>query len=213
MLTTKITINEKIYNVQTEDKGRGIAEIETLVYSSGQIMAAWRISYSKLIDKGADEEMVFRLMQLQHKEIVDQLKRGVLSFDKTDIQLRQKPEELEHTMDEMIIDYMTDNLEVEELKLKIDAATELKKGNQVIIKISARKHISAAPIEGVNISFNIVEDADSNPQEIFKGTTNYLGQLEASFFIPNFAGNGALFIEADSIWGKDRVIQNIINGP
>jgi hypothetical protein len=213
MLTTKITINENIYNVQTEDKGRGIAEIETLVYSSGQIMAAWRISYSKLIDKGADEEMVFRLMQLQHKEIVDQLKKGVLSFDKTDIQLRQKPEELEHTMDEMIIDYMTDNLEVEELKLKIDAATELKKGNQVIIKVSARKHISTAPIEGVNISFNIVEDADSNPQEIFKGTTNYLGQLEASFFIPNFPGNGALIIEADSIWGKDRVIQNIKNGP
>ncbi len=213
MLTTKITINEKIYNVQTEDKGRGITEIETLVYSSGQIMAAWRISYAKLMEKGADEEMVFRLMQLQHKKIVDKIKKGVLSFDKTDIQLRPKPEELEHTMDEMVIDYMINNLEVEELKLKVDAAMELKKGNQVIIKVSARKHISAAPIEGVNISFNIVEDADSNPQEVFKGTTNYLGQLEASFFVPNFPGNGALIIEADSIWGKDRVIQNIINSP
>jgi hypothetical protein len=213
MLTTKVTINEKIYNVQTEDKGRELAEIETLVYSSGKIMAAWRISYAKLIEKGADEEMVFRLMQLQHKEIVDQIKKGVLSFDKTDIQLRPKPEELEHTMDEMIIDYMTEHLEVEELKLKIEAAMELKKGSQVIIKVSARKHISATPIEGVNISFNIVEDAESDPQEVFKGTTNYLGQLEASFFIPNFAGNGALIIEADSIWGKDRVIENIENGP
>jgi glucan biosynthesis protein len=212
MLTTKVTINEKIYNIQTEDKGHGIAEIETLVYSGGQVMAAWRISYAKLIEKGADEEMIFRLMQLQHKEIIDQIKRGVLSFEKTDIQIRAKPEELEHTMDEMVIDYMMKNLEVEELKLKVEAAMELKKGNQVIIKVSARKHISAAPIEGAHISFNIVEDADANPQEVFKGKTNSLGQLEASFFIPNFSGNGALIIEADSIWGKDRVIQNIIDG-
>jgi len=152
--------------------------------------------------------MIYRLMQLQHKEIANQLKQGILSFDKTDIQLAPK-KRLVDDMDDVIINYLVENLEVEELKLKVEAALELRKGNQVIVRVSAQKHISSAPIQGANITFSVVCDTDSQSQEVFKGLTNSLGRLEASFLIPNFSGKGNLVIDAQSPWGKDRIIENI----
>ena len=208
MFTTNIEKNQKTYNIQTEDKGKEIAEIETLVYSEGQIMAAWRISYLELLEKGADKEMIHRLMQLQHKEIVDQINAGVLSFGKSEIQLRPK-KKFDDNLDEVIIDYLAKNIEVEELKLNIDAAMELKKGNQVIVRVSTRKHITGSPISGAKVIFNLIIDTDSKSQELFKGITDSIGRLQATFFIANFEGTGSLVIDADSIWGKGQVIQYI----
>jgi len=206
-LISKVEVNQKIYSIQTEDKGKEAAEIETLIYCGGQVMAAWRTSYAQLLDKEDCEEMIYRLMKLQHREIANQLKKGILSFDQTDVQLKAKKKVAD--MDEMIINYLMDKVEVEELKLKVDAALELKKGNQAIIRVSTVKNISSAPIAGANITFSVVNEADSQPQEVFSGTTNALGKLEASFIIPVFSGKGNLVIDAESPWGKDRIIENI----
>lgn len=207
-LISKVEVNDKVYNIQTEDKGKEVAEIETLIYCGGEVMAAWRISYAQLLDKENNEGMIYRLMQLQHKEIANQLKLGVLSFDKAEIQLASKKKAVDN-MDEVIIDYLIENLQVEELKLKVDSALELRKGNQVRIRVSAQKNITSAPIPGVSISFSIVSETYSQPQELYKGITDSSGKLEASFLIPSFSGKGNLVIDAQSPWGKDRIIEYI----
>ena len=207
-LSTEVIAKQKTYHIQTEDKGKETAEIETVIYCEGKVMVSSRISYAPLLKKGADEEKIYRLMQLYHKKIIEQLKGGVLNFDKTEIQLKPR-KKADDNMDEMIISYMEKHLEIEKLKLKVDSALSLKKSSQVVIKVSARKNISSAPIEGAVVSFSIVRDVDSPPQEVFKGSTNSSGHLKAGFSIPDFSGKGALVIEARSFWGNDRVIENI----
>ena len=47
---TDIKHNEKVYHVQTEDKGVGNPYIESLVYVGGEILASKKTSYADILN-------------------------------------------------------------------------------------------------------------------------------------------------------------------
>ena len=48
---TDIKHNEKVYHVQTEDKGVGNPYIESLVYVGGEILASKKTSYAEQLEE------------------------------------------------------------------------------------------------------------------------------------------------------------------
>ena len=74
---TDIRHGDRVFHVQTEDRGVGNPIVESLVYVGGQILLSKRSSYSDLVVDGKpDEKAVKQLMDLQHRRIIEAIRRG-----------------------------------------------------------------------------------------------------------------------------------------
>ncbi len=59
---TDIKHGEKVYHIQTEDKGLQNPYIESLVYVGGEILASKKTSYAEQAKQGVDEKWIGGLM-------------------------------------------------------------------------------------------------------------------------------------------------------
>ena len=73
---TDIKHNEKVYHIQTEDKGLQNPYIESLVYVGGEILASKKTSYAEQAGAGVDEKWIGSLMEQQHRTMIAAIKRG-----------------------------------------------------------------------------------------------------------------------------------------
>jgi hypothetical protein len=73
---TDIRHGEVVLHVQTEDKGRDNPAIESVIYIKGQVLAAKRTSYGKLLDEGKGEREIAALMEQQHRTILAAIRTG-----------------------------------------------------------------------------------------------------------------------------------------
>jgi hypothetical protein len=74
---TDIRHGDRVFHVQTEDRGLGNPIVESLVYVGGQILLSKRSPYADLvIDGRTDEKAVKQLMDLQHRRIIEAIRRG-----------------------------------------------------------------------------------------------------------------------------------------
>ena len=73
---TDIKHNEKVYHVQTEDKGMANPYIESLVYVGGEILASKKTSYAEQLKGGVDDKWIGGLMEQQHRTMIAAIKRG-----------------------------------------------------------------------------------------------------------------------------------------
>lgn len=76
---TDIKHHDKVYHIQTEDKGLQNPYIESLVYVGGEILASKKTSYAdQIAQRGFDEKSISALMEQQHKTMIAAIKRGRL---------------------------------------------------------------------------------------------------------------------------------------
>ena len=74
---TDIRHGDRVFHVQTEDRGLGNPVVESLVYVGGQILLSKKSPYSDLVADGkVDEKAVKQLMDLQHRRIIEAIRRG-----------------------------------------------------------------------------------------------------------------------------------------
>src|SRR5258705_9686401 len=73
---TDIRHNDKVYHIQTEDKGLSNPYIESLVYVGGEILASKKTSYADQAKDGVDEKWIGALMEQQHRTMIAAIKRG-----------------------------------------------------------------------------------------------------------------------------------------
>src|SRR5690349_1327691 len=73
---TDIRHNEKVYHIQTEDKGLQNPYIESLVYVGGEILASKKTSYAEQVKTGVDDKWIGSLMEQQHRTMIAAIKRG-----------------------------------------------------------------------------------------------------------------------------------------
>src|SRR5438093_7239035 len=134
---TDIKHNDKVYHIQTEDKGLQNPYIESLVYVGGEILASKKTSYAEQAKTGVDEKWIGSLMEQQHRTMIAAVKRG--RFDgpadttksavpKPGGTLAQEtatpaaapgttPPLDDRTLDQVIIDYLASEAESEHLEL------------------------------------------------------------------------------------------------
>ena len=225
---TDIKHNEKVYHVQTEDKGVGNPYIESLVYVGGEILASKKTSYAEQLKTGVDDKWIGGLMEQQHRTMIAAIKRG--RFDQPaqptssggvrtptpttsptlaqDVAAAVVPAaDEDKTLDQVIIDYLASEAESEHLELALLSETDFFSGGTVELRVAARKSLSQAPIPAAAIEVKVISTVEP-PRVVYRGKTAADGTATIRCSIPAFReGTAAVIISAQSAIGNDEVKQ------
>jgi hypothetical protein len=219
---TDIKHNEKVYHVQTEDKGVGNPYIESLVYVGGEILASKKTSYAEQLKSGIDEKWIGGLMEQQHRTMIAAIKRGRFDQPADTSKTVPKPAATlaqengaatpvtvseEKTLDQVIIDYLASEAESEHLELALINPTDFFAGTPIELRVAARKSLSQSPIPAAAIEVKVISTVEP-PRVIFRGKTAADGTATIRCTIPAFReGTAAVIISAQSPIGNDEVKQ------
>lgn len=225
---TDIKHNEKVYHVQTEDKGVGNPYIESLVYVGGEILASKKTSYAEQLKTGVDEKWIGGLMEQQHRTMIAAIKRGRFDAPADVTKTAPRPGatlasevpistetgeapalviDEEKTLDQVIIDYLAHEAESEHLELSLIDQIDFFAGAPIEMRIAARKSLSQSPIPAAAIEVKVISTVEP-PRVIFRGKTAADGTAVVRFTIPAFRdGTAAVIISAQSPIGNDEVKQ------
>jgi hypothetical protein len=223
---TDIKHNEKVYHIQTEDKGLQNPYIESLVYVGGEILASKKTSYAEQVKTGVDEKWIGSLMEQQHRTMIAAIKRG--RFDHPADATKSAPlrggastvsaetggaagpatgDGDEKTLDQVIIDYLASEAESEHLELAIINAVEFYAGSAVELRVATKKSLSQNPIPAAAIEVKVISTVEA-PRVVFRGKTAADGTAVIRCTIPPFReGTAAVIISAQSPIGNDEVKQ------
>src|SRR5512132_1866362 len=73
---TDVRHNNRVFHIQTEDRGETALEIESLVYVGGEILASKRTSYPEAIRSGRDDRAIRKILERQHRTMIAAIQRG-----------------------------------------------------------------------------------------------------------------------------------------
>jgi len=225
---TDIKHNEKVYHVQTEDKGVGNPYIESLVYVGGEILASKKTSYAEQLKSGVDDKWIGGLMEQQHRTMIAAIKRGrfdqpadatkngttrtptagaTLAQDASSALAEPPTGDEDRTLDQVIIDYLASEAESEHLELALLNEIDFFAGSTVEMRIAARKSLSQAPIPAAAVEVKVISTVEP-PRVIYRGKTAADGTATIRCSIPAFReGTAAVIISAQSAIGNDEVKQ------
>ena len=225
---TDIRHNDKVYHIQTEDKGLQNPYIESLVYVGGEILASKKTSYAEQMKDGIDEKWIGGLMEQQHRTMIAAIKRGrfdgpadttkttprpgaptILAPAPEPGQVSVSSPQLsdEKTLDQVIIDYLASEAESEHLELSLLTQTEFFAGSPVELRVATKRSLSQNPIAAASIEVKVISTVEP-PRVIYRGKTAADGTVTVRCTIPPFReGTAAVIISAQSTIGNDEVKQ------
>lgn len=224
---TDIRHNDKVYHIQTEDKGLQNPFIESLVYVGGEILASKKTSYAEQAKTGVDEKWIGGLMEQQHRTMIAAIKRG--RFDgpadstksaqptgsgfpiPTIVQPAPVPGDdtpfEEKTLDQVIIDYLASEAESEHLELSLLNQVDFFAGAPIELRVATKKSLSQHPIAAAAIEVKVISTVEP-PRVVFRGKTASDGTAVIRCTIPAFReGTAAVIVSAQSPIGNDEVKQ------
>jgi hypothetical protein len=216
---TDIKHSGTTYHVQTEDKGRSNPLVESLVYTSGEILYTRRTPYDDLVEQDVDKEAIASLMERQHRSIVDAVQSGglarltgkieqVSAEDDTTISHREadsKPAE-EPSLDQVILDYLEAQREQAHLILRAAIEHDFAYGAVAQVSVSAVDSIDHAPQAGVKVSVLFKSTSEPRRMILAEGETGGDGLYAAEADVPAFAGGtSAVVITAESDLGRSEM--------
>ncbi len=207
------------YHVQTEDKGRSNPLVESLVYTSGEILYSRRTPYHDLVEQDVDQEAVATLMERQHRSIVNAVSKGglarltgkievVSTEDDTTITHREDGPVSgeEPSLDQVILDYLESQREQAHLILRASIEHDFIYGRVAPISVSAVESIGHAPQPGVKVSVLFKSTAEPRRLVLAEGETDGDGVFLAEADMPGFAGGtSAVVITAESDLGRSEM--------
>jgi hypothetical protein len=108
----------------------------------------------------------------------------------------------ERTLDQVILEYLTNEADQEQLVLMVEDEQDLSFGKQALLTLRASSSKSGAPVIGAQISVRMISTV-SEPRVLGSGRTDDQGVLPMSFEIPQLGrGTAALIITAVSAIGR-----------
>jgi hypothetical protein len=218
---TDIEYSGTTYHVQTEDKGRGNPMVESLVYTSGEILYSKRTPYHDLVEQNVDKEAVATLMERQHRSIVDAVQSGGVERltgklqkdpDDDDTTLigakdeTAEPRDDEPSLDQVILDYLESQKGRAHLILRAANDLEFIYGGETTISVTAVDSLALEPQPGVKISVLFKSTAEPRRMVLAEGETDDYGCFSADATMPDFAGGtSAVVISGNSDLGQSEM--------
>jgi hypothetical protein len=216
---TDVRHNNRVFHIQTEDKGDTVPEIESLVYLAGEILATRRSSYADAIKNGRDDHIVQDILERQHRTLIAAIQRG--RFDGPDGTVHV-PEGMtpaggedagtapaaelanagDRTLDQVILEYLAAELNHEQIECAFTPAPDLIAGREAAMRIQAQSSRSRQPIAGASIQVRVLS-TERKGAIVFQGTTGADGGCPASFIVPQQKeGSAAAIIRVTSPIGS-----------
>jgi hypothetical protein len=224
---TDVRYRDKVFHVQTEDKGLANPCIESVVYYGGQVVAARRASYADLVQDGRGSDAISGRMDHQHRMMINAIKTGKLdgklrevlgtelAADETRVAadrpippsatlLEQARDEGGPTLDQVILDYLTSEAQQEQLELTLSGdAMMLGRTSRVAVHASSAR--SGLPVAGAQVTVKMISTV-REPLLLAQGTTDDEGTLSLQVAVPSMTGGmAAVIVSANSLVGSSEV--------
>ena len=228
---TDVRYRERVFHVQTEDKGLANPCIESVVYHGGQVLATRRASYADLVEEGKGSEAISGRMDHQHRMMIAAIKGGkldakmrevfgpelVVAADETRVAanghasaapgptlLEQARDDGGPTLDQVILDYLTSEAQHEQLELSLSGdAMMLGRSSRVAVHTSSAR--SGLPVAGAQVTVKMISTV-REPVVLAQGTTDDEGTLRLQVDVPPLTGGmAAVIITANSLVGSTEL--------
>ena len=228
---TDVKHKNRVFHIQTEDKGDGNPFVESLVYVGGEILATRRTSYAALIKNGRDDHAIQELMEQQHRTMIAAIQRG--RFDGPDGSVRvpegmsargeededtggvpgigspppapaspPSPPAGDRTLDQVVLDFLSGEAGQEQLDVSVAPPPDLVAGRPAQLKIRAHSSLSHQPVTGASVQIRILTTV-GRPLIVFNGKTGADGGCSAAFAVPQLKdGNAAAVLRVSSPVGS-----------
>lgn len=201
---TDVRHGNRVFHVQTEDKGTSNPKIETLIYVGGEILDSYRSSYEDLVPEGPVSEPVIQTrMDEQHKAIIRDIKNG--KYDTTPADVAEQQVFNDRPLDQAILEYLQQEGEVDTLELVVDAPLKPKFGQPFQVSIRARYSHSQNPVAGAEVAVRMISSL-KKATPLLTGKTDgegvFTGEVEMP---PSQPGQCALVVACSSEAGSDEI--------
>ena len=203
---TDVRHGNRVFHVQTEDKGLGNPKIETLIYVGGEILDSYRGGYDDLISGGVvSEPLIQDRMNEQHKTVIRDIKNGKYDTTPADADLSETQAFTERSLDQAILEYLQQEGDVDTLELVLDEAMRPTFGRPFRFRIRARLCVSQNPVPGAEVTVRLVSSL-KKATVLLVGRTDpegvFSGQAELP---PSQPGHCAIVLSCTSESGSDEV--------
>ena len=217
---TDIEFSGTVYHVQTEDKGQSNPLVESLVYTSGEILYTRRTPYHDLVAEEVDKGAVATLMERQHRSIVEAVESGgvdrltgkisIAAEDDTTISSKEarraESEDGEPSLDQVILGYLEAQRERAHLVLRAGREHDFYYDRAAPVTVAAEDSIAHKPRPGVKVSVLFKSTAEPRRLVLAEGETDDGGQFTAEVSLPAFGGGtSAVVIVAESDLGQSEM--------
>lgn len=183
---TDVDFEERIFHVQTEDKGAGNPVVETLIYCQGEIVAQQQTSYADLTESGiCSEDRVLERMENQHQAMIRQILNGKFESE--------GPKPFGHniisnrSLDEVVLDFLVENVAPTEIRLELVDEKKLVEGSRQTVRLRVVDIGTEQPIMGARVSLKLASTL-GDPVELFSAVSDRDGLVEASVALPRLPG-------------------------
>jgi hypothetical protein len=192
---TNITLGNRTFHVQTEDRGEPHALIDSTVFFQGRVLHRRTNNYFDLLPMDAEHEEALKMrLEEQHRTVIEEMRSGKLHLatppDPLTPDLWQKSAEL------------TVSQEKAKLLLELTNAKSWLSGKYAKLQIAVRKQ-DGAPASAACVS---VEFEGSDGAEPLHGQTNSYGETVIEFEMPRITSlEAGLIISAENHGGKGQL--------
>jgi hypothetical protein len=189
---TNVVLDDRIYHVQTEDRGTRHALIDTMVYCDGRVLHRRTNSYADLLPMDARDEEKLRLrVSGQHQEVLDELRTGTLELSDGNSPKQSQPIGAYRNVAKSIA---AAPAQPTAIALELTNAKSWLSGKRATLQVTVRDKNTGAGISGAHVTARV--DGASETAE-FSTATGTQGQARLAFDMPRLGGGeAALVIEA-----------------
>ena len=203
---TDVRHGNRIFHVQTEDKGLANPKIETLIYVGGEILDSYRGTYEDLLnDFPLQENSIQTRMDDQHKSVIRDIKNGKYDTTPIDPLLAERSVFNDKPLDQAILEYLQQEGDTDTLEMVLDEAMTPKFGEPFQVRIRARLCVSQNPVAGADVAVRILSSL-KKAGTLTVGKTDSEGVFCAKVDLPpSQPGHCALMVTCTSEFGNDEV--------
>ena len=201
---TDVRHGNRVFHVQTEDKGVANPKIETLIYVGGEILDSYRSSYDDLLaNPPVGETAIQGRMDEQHRAVIRDIKNG--KYDLTPPDLLEQQAFNDRPLDQAILEFLQQEGDVDTLELVLDQPLKPTFGNLFQVQIRARLCQSQSPVAGAEINIKLVSSL-KKATGLLSGRTSSEGLFTGEVQLPpSQPGQCAVVISCTSDQGFDEV--------
>ena len=203
---TDVRHGNRIYHVQTEDKGLANPKIETLIYVGGEILDSFRGTYEDLLAEFPPQEHAIQArMDDQHKSVIREIKNGKYDITPNDPLLAERSVFSDKPLDQAILEYLQSEGDTDTLEMVLDEPMNPRFGDAFQVRIRTRLCVSQSPVAGADVAVRLISSL-KKAVTLTAGKTDPEGLFSATVDLPpSQPGHCALLIACASEYGNDEV--------
>ena len=201
---TDVRHGNRVFHVQTEDKGLANPKIETLIYVGGEILDNYRSSYEDLLATTViSEPIIQERMDEQHRAVIRDIKNG--KYDLTPPDLLEQQAFNDRPLDQAILEFLQQEGDVDTLEMVLDQPMRPVFGTPFRVQFQARLCQSQAPVAGAEVAVKLVSSL-KKATGLLAGRTDPGGRFVGEVPIPpSQLGQCAVVVTCTSDQGFDEV--------